>query len=197
MKMLTMNADLFDLMEQLEKDGKHPVAAHCIAADFGMMGGIAKQFVDRMDMRNKLWEWVKTTSKQQSFIHTRPNPYGSYGDSVIGIMHWAIRVDNVYNLITKQWTYEWPTYDDLVAALDNLKAAMVRDELKLLVIPKLGCGIDGLSWNVVRRLITSTFQSTDITVIVAIPGDTSTMSYDELWKEVFGGSYKGYQGEPL
>lgn len=197
MKMLTMNADLFDLMEQLEKDGKHPVAAHCIAADFGMTGGIAKQFVDRMNMRDKLWDWAKATGRRIT-----PNPYGSYGDSVVGIQHWAIRVDNVYNLITKQWTYERPTYDDLVAALDNLKAAMVRDELNLLVIPKLGCGIDGLSWNVVRRLITATFQSTDITVMVAIPlkflpGDTSAMSYGEMWKEVFGDTYKGYQGEPL
>lgn len=195
--MLTMNADLFDLMEQLKKDGKHPVAAHCIAADFGMAGGIAKQFVDRMNMRDKLWDWAKATGRRIT-----PNPYGSYGDSVVGIQHWAIRVDNVYNLITKQWTYERPTYDDLVAALDNLKAAMVRDELNLLVIPKLGCGIDGLSWNVVRRLITATFQSTDITVMVAIPlkflpGDTSAMSYGEMWKEVFGDTYKGYQGEPL
>lgn len=48
MKMLTMNADLFDLMGQLEKDGKHPVAAHCIAADFGMMGGISQAHVSRI-----------------------------------------------------------------------------------------------------------------------------------------------------
>lgn len=192
MKLTYVQGDLFNVFEELFKQGKNPVAAHCIAADFGMSGGIAAQFVKRMNMRALLHEVMADQGRK-----TAENPYDKgYGKTYVGIMGEAIRAAHVYNLITKRWTYEKPTYTDFITALESLRDNMVKAGENLLVIPKLGCGIDGMEWPAVNRLIKYTFGATNIHVIVCTPGELNE-NLDEAWKEVFGETYKGYQGEPL
>lgn len=197
MKLTYINGDLFRVVDDLFQAGKEPVAAHCIAADFGMSGGIAAQFVKKMNMRNLLHEQMETQMALDPSIQRIPNPYKhSYGSTYQGLVGEVVKVSHVYNLITKPWTYEKPTYKDFIAALESLKKAMVEGGEKLLVIPKLGCGIDGLEWPAVNRIIKYTFGDTDIHVMVCSIEKLSD-DPDKAWQEVFGEAYKGYQGEPL
>lgn len=129
------------------------VLAHCIASDFGMYGGIARDFVEIYDMKRKL------------FSHFRPNHYNATrGDrALIGS---ALQIENVYNLITKGATFELPTYHNLELSLVSLKTQMLAQDQLYLAIPLIGCGIDGLSWDRVSAIIDSVFQNTGINILV-------------------------------
>ena len=74
----------------------------------------------------------------------------------------------VYNLVTKAYVYEKPTYDGFTAAIQRLKNCMVRDGKTKLAIPKLGCGIDGLEWERVKTIIQTTFAGTHINIVVMV-----------------------------
>lgn len=141
------------------------VTAHCIAADFGMFGGIAAQFVANMDMKHKLFEWAKLNK-----VVSASNPfYKEYGDAFYTLKGTAVKIDNVYNLVTKMWTYEKPDYKTLLSALNDLKRQMRDNDEQFLAIPKLGCGIDELDWEVVNALLASVFYDTGITIIISDP----------------------------
>lgn len=129
------------------------VLAHCIASDFGMYGGIAKQFVDIYDMKTKLFQLYKPD-------HSNANT----GDtSLVGK---ALQVENVYNLITKRATYEMPSYIKLQESLQDLKTQMLAQNQCYLAIPMIGCGIDGLDWGTVNTIIFYVFENTNINILV-------------------------------
>lgn len=119
--------------------------AHCIAGDFGMGAGIATQFNEKFDMKNRLI-------------------------NLFGEVHspFCIQVDNVFNLITKDVSYSKPTYDSLLQALIQMRDTMITNGNKKLAIPQIGCGLDGLKWDIVRAIIKDVFQETDIEIIVYI-----------------------------
>lgn len=155
MNVKEVNGNLFDFLEE------DVACCHCIAADFGMAGGIAKQFVDRMNMRNLLKDWSKENN-----IKEYKNPYENLGFTRPELLGRAIKVDMVFNLVTKLWTYEKPTYDTLYDALEDLKSQLDELGIKKLYMPKIGCGIDGLAWIAVHAIIWRIFGDTDIEVVV-------------------------------
>lgn len=119
--------------------------AHCIAGDFGMGAGIATQFNEKFNMRERLINLFGS-------VHS---PY-------------CIQIDNVFNLITKDISYSKPTYDSLLQALIQMRDTMIINGNKKLAIPQIGCGLDGLKWDIVRAIIKDVFQETDIEIIVYI-----------------------------
>lgn len=158
---MTLNeyqGDLFDFETQ-----DNVVFAHCIASDFGMFGGIAKQFVDKYDMKAKLQELYPAGMPNTNPVNflpampTRPVLLGK-----------AIKVGNTYNLITKLRTSDIPlNYARLSDALWDLKNQIEKNKETHLVIPKLGCGIDRMEWDIVSRIIEDKFKYTDVTITVA------------------------------
>ena len=157
-KILEHTGDLFDYKDDY-------ILAHCIAADFGMAGGIAKQFVDKMNMRDKLKYWAYTND-----IEVALNPRGNYGVTRPQLLGKAVLIEGTFNLITKLWTCEQPTYEDLYDSLKDMKRQVQELNIKKLAMPKIGCGIDGLSWVAVFTMIMSTFKDMDIEiVIVSLP----------------------------
>ena len=158
-----VTGNLFDTESYTDKD---VVLAHCIASDFGMYGGIATQFIQHFDMKNKLLSWSDATgisvSIQTAFtayhskyrIFTRPSLIGK-----------AVKIDNVYNLITKEMTSDRPTLNSLRKSLVSLRKQMLHNNDKVLAIPDMiGCGIDGLDRNDVLDAICEVFNKTDITI---------------------------------
>lgn len=119
--------------------------AHCIAGDFGMGAGIATQFNEKFDMKNRLINQFKRVDSPS-----------------------CIQIDNVFNLITKDVSYSKPTYDSLLQSLIKMKEIMVEHQNKKLAIPQIGCGLDGLKWNIVRAIIKDIFQETDVEIVVYI-----------------------------
>lgn len=132
------NGDLFDAPQGY-------CLAHCIAGDFGMGAGIATQFNERFDMKNRLISQFKRVDSPS-----------------------CIQIDNVFNLITKDVSYLKPTYDSLLQSLIKMKEIMIEHQNKKLAIPQIGCGLDGLKWDIVRAIIKDVFQDTDIEIVVYI-----------------------------
>lgn len=119
--------------------------AHCISRDFALGAGIAKQFVDIYNMREKL--------------------YTLYGSHSIDVGE-ACLVDNVFNLITKEKAYQRPTYENLEEALYDMKYQMNKLLITKLAIPQIGCGLDRLSWDIAKSTIERVFEDIEVEILV-------------------------------
>ena len=119
--------------------------AHCISNDFALGAGIAKQFNEVYNMREKL------------------HMFGKLACITVGE---AFLIDNVFNLVTKEKAYQKPTYNDIEEAIYDMWCQM--DELKItkLAIPQLGCGLDRLDWREVKQIIERIFKDTDVEILV-------------------------------
>lgn len=119
--------------------------AHCISADFALGAGIAKVFDSVYNMKFKLFR-------------NYPNYEYHRGD--------ALLVDNVFNLVTKKQCWHKPTYESLKEALEMMKAVMELDDVTKLAMPKIGCGLDKLSWDQVYNIICEVFEDTDVEIVI-------------------------------
>lgn len=125
--------------------GKEYYFAHCISADFGMGAGIAVQFNKKFNMKSKLLKmWNGQTPNYPQ----------------------ALLIDNVFNLVTKSKYYGKPTYQTIEIAIQDMAEICKQENIKYLAIPKLGCGLDRLSWGKVREIIREAFKDTDIQIEV-------------------------------
>lgn len=121
--------------------------AHCISADFGMGKGIVVEFNKRFDMKNKLKQLYP------NYLQTWTN-----GD--------CLKEGKVFNLITKERYYDKPTLMTFKNALIKLKETCLEENITKIAMPKIGCGLDQLNWNDVKRLLFETFEDTDIEIFV-------------------------------
>lgn len=125
--------------------------AHCISGDFALSAGIAVQFDEKFNMKKRL---------KHLFDCEIASPL-------------CVKVDNVYNLVTKDIGYQRPTYDSLYNSLENMKKDVVDNSIKKIAMPKIGCGLDGLNWNIVKAMIKEVFDNTDTEIVVYIREDDS------------------------
>lgn len=140
--------DLFDAPEDY-------YLVHCISADFALGAGIALEFERRFGLREKLKETYNGYTDFWDIVD--PNKYGD-----------CIRIGRVMNMVTKRKCYDKPKYDALYAALRIMKKLCSQYRIKKLAMPKIGCGLDGLRWNIVSRLIKKTFEDTDIEILICV-----------------------------
>lgn len=119
--------------------------AHCISSDFALGAGIAKTFDSVYNMRFKLFK-------------NYPDYKYNGGD--------ALLIVNVFNLVTKDKYWHKPTYDSLREALEMTKEQMNFVGATKLAMPKIGCGLDKLSWNQVYDIICEVFEDTDIEIVI-------------------------------
>ena len=136
----------------VDKDYVH---AHCISSDFVMGGGIALLYTKK--------------GIKQRLLNTYPqNVWNGHGYCL------PIFTNNhvVCNLVTKEYVYHKPTYDTLKDSLVDLRDWMLRayysgriPSLKL-VMPLIGCGLDGLDWDKVEPMIKELFNDTDMDILI-------------------------------
>lgn len=124
--------------------------AHCISADLGMGAGIAVQFNHRYNMKQKLSVFG--------------NAIMSYWNN--GQHGFCVLKDNTFNLITKKHYWEKPTYETLTAALEKMKVIALKEDIKTIAMPLIGCGIDKLSWDRVSEILKDVFKDTEIDILV-------------------------------
>lgn len=138
MTITTVQKDLFTMPQGY-------YLAHCISADFALGAGIAKAFDSVYNMRFKLF---------------RQHPDYEYqcGD--------AILIDNTFNLVTKQKYWHKPTYDSLREALEMMKEQLDFLGVTKLAMPRVGCGLDRLSWPQVYDIICEVFEDMDIEIVI-------------------------------
>lgn len=138
--------DLFSVPEEY-------YLAHCISADFGMRAGIAVSFNERFDMKNML------KSKYPKYLQLWQGN-GYLGDCILE--------GRVLNLITKERCFDFPTYGSLQTALCCCKTICLKEGVKKIAMPLIGCGIDQLKWEYVSEIIKNVFHDTEIEVLVCI-----------------------------
>lgn len=118
---------------------------HCISSDYQLGKGIATEFNKRYNMRNKLIN--------SGIICKNPE---------------CILIDNVFNLITKQYYYLKPTYKTLTISLEKMKKIVISNDIKKIAMPQIGCGLDKLKWDIVSGIIKNTFKDTDVEITICI-----------------------------
>ena len=121
--------------------------AHCISRDYALGAGIAVEFDKRYDMRNRL---LKLAKEKPETLDEK-----------------CIEVENVFNLITKEKYWQKPSYNSLGESLLVMKEKLSKNKnIKKLVIPKIGCGLDRLSWDKVEPMVQEIFKDLDIEIVV-------------------------------
>lgn len=143
--------------------------AHCISTDFNLGGGIARQFCEHYNMKERLM-----------------NGYG-VDFSEVGV---SLQIDNVHNLVTKRYVKDRPTYSDLRKALEDMKVEMELDGQEKVAMPRIGCGLDGLDWGIVKAIIKDVFEDTDIEILICVR-EEDKLSFDKVT------DYEDYENDKI
>ena len=123
--------------------------AHCISGDYSLGAGIAAQFVDVYNMRYKL---------HRNYPIPDGEKFANVGE--------ALLIDNVFNLVTKDRVYHKPTYDTLIETLEDMKEQCENLDINKIAMPRIGCGLDDLSWDTVEEIIKEVFKDTDMEILI-------------------------------
>lgn len=145
MEFSVIKKDLFTVDEEYS-------FAHCISFDCRMGKGIAKTF-DR--------KYPKL--KSSLILYLKSNKM-SYKPTTIGYRVNDDRV--VYNLITKPYYYDKPTYESLRETLLKLKEMLLKTDDRKIAMPKIGCGLDKLNWEQVELILKEIFNDMDIEILI-------------------------------
>jgi len=119
--------------------------AHCIASDLRMGAGIAVPMQKRFGLRAKI---IDTGS---DLIHPK-----------------CVLTGRIFNLITKARSSGKPTYESFEMALGMMKDQAIEAGVKRIAMPKIGCGLDRLSWAKVKKMIEDAFEGTGIEILVCV-----------------------------
>jgi len=119
--------------------------AHCVSQDLKMGKGIAVLFkkkfgqVDELKTQCKIVGEVAVLQSGSQFI---------------------------YYLITKKNYWDKPTYAKLHSTLICMHDHMVANGVSEISMPRIGCGLDRLKWDLVLKTLFTVFRKTNITITV-------------------------------
>lgn len=114
---------------------------HCVSKDLEMGMGIAVDF-------KKLFGGLQDLHRQQP--------------EVGGVLVLQKKGRFVYYLVTKNKAGGKPSIQTLEASLCAMKEQMAKDGVRKLAMPKIGCGLDRLSWGTVLDLLLRVFDDMDV-----------------------------------
>jgi O-acetyl-ADP-ribose deacetylase (regulator of RNase III) len=117
--------------------------AHCISSDCKMGAGIAVPMAKKFRLRGMINLGKQTLRHPTCVYH-----------------------NGVYNLITKGKYYQKPKYEAMRICLLAMKLHAERHGIKHIVMPKIGSGLDRLSWPIVRDMVKEIFEETDIEILI-------------------------------
>lgn len=132
------NKDLFTV-------DKSYYLAHCISSCLGMSAGIAVPMQKKFNLRGKI------NNSGESLEHPT-----------------CVLTGRVFNLITKKRSSGKPTEQSLEFAIIAMKDIAEKEGITKIAMPKIGCGLDQLSWPRVRRILNDVFQDTPIEILVCV-----------------------------
>lgn len=115
--------------------------AHCIAADAGMGRGIAVDFTHKFPQIKQLRKMELEVGK-------------------------VYYIDPVFNLVTKRRSPGKPSYESMCHTLKHFREIALVAGVNKIAMPRIGCGLDRLSWPAVREMLKEVFQDVNITINV-------------------------------
>ena len=78
----------------------------------------------------------------------------------------------IINFPTKRHWRGTSRIEDIESGLSDLKQVIIRNAIKSIAIPPLGCGLGGLDWKIVRPKIENALQDlTDVKILLFEPGN--------------------------
>ena len=119
------------IIDILDTTSEYPLA-HCISADIKMGKGLAEAIEKKFGAKRQLNKLILVK-----------------GD--IAVTNHNGRT--IYHLITKNLFWEKPTLESLWNCLQKLKLHLKSKNTKKLAIPRIGCGLDKLYWNMVKNIL--------------------------------------------
>ena len=146
---------------------------HCVSADFKMARGIALTFrrkfgnTDRLRKLNKKVTEIATLEMENRTI--------------------------IY-LITKEHYWQKPSYQDMFRSLMNLRKLCEERHITHLACPRMGCGLDGLNWDIVHAMLNYIFQNTEIKIRIVVPETLTSDDHLRVIKEFHENPLGGHQG---
>lgn len=135
MQYIEKYADLFNI------DDPDVWFVQCISADFACGKGIAIEFNKRF------------STKQELLKYYRPDVWNGKG--------YCLVTSHVLNLVTKAKYYMKPSEKTMRTALKELRNIVITYGIKSIAMPKIGCGLDRMDWEVVRSFIQELFGDID------------------------------------
>lgn len=120
---------------------------HCLSKDWYLGGGIAQQFQNKFKIMEQLEE----------IFHKDKDKY---------INSKVILTGNVFNMFTKIFVFQKSSYSSIESCLKKVKSICSEKNISKLAMPRIGCGIDGLCWSKVKKIIESVFENSDIEISV-------------------------------
>jgi len=148
-----INGDIF------EADAEAMVnTVNCV----GIMGrGIALQFKKRFP-RN--YEFYETACKNHEVAP---------GKMLVFETGEIVNPRLIINFPTKRHWRGASRLEDIKSGLAALKEEIVRNNIRSIALPPLGCGLGGLDWNIVKKEIEISLQElSDVKIMVFEPGNT-------------------------
>ena len=118
---------------------------HCVSADFKMGRGIARAFREKFGN-------VKLLKQSRAMTG--------------GLATIATEGRFVYYLVTKRRYFQKPTYAALRSALVAMRNHAKANNISHISLPKIGTGLDKLSWATVKGIIKDTFEEGDIHIVI-------------------------------
>eukprot|EP01103_Thecamoeba_quadrilineata_P008203 TRINITY_DN17969_c0_g1_i1.p1 TRINITY_DN17969_c0_g1~~TRINITY_DN17969_c0_g1_i1.p1 ORF type:complete len:472 (+),score=81.28 TRINITY_DN17969_c0_g1_i1:84-1499(+) len=142
--------DLGDLMiEEVKGDlmVSHESLAHCVSEDMVMGKGIAIAFKENFGGVQELKSQKKKVG-EVAFLK-RGERY-------------------IYYLVTKQRYSQKPSYDDLQTTLSSLRTECLKHGVTHLCMPRIGCGLDGMEWSHVKRILVDAFRGSNVRLTIFV-----------------------------
>jgi len=150
---------------------------HCVSRDFRLGKGIAKIFREKY---GRIDELKRSEASVGGLAVLKED--GKY----------------IYNLVTKEKYSDKPSYESLRRSLEAMRQHSLGHGVERISMPRIGCGLDGLSWAAVKTLIKNVFQLENMKITVyqlgqeegggtvkTEPGTSSKQGQNQTIKDMF------------
>lgn len=161
-----ITGDLFEASEEY-------ALGHCVSQDFRMDRGIALEF------RRKFGQ-IEELSKQKKSV-TEVASIKAEGRTIIC-------------LITKEYYWQKPTYENVFLTITNLKHFCTSENITKVAMPRIACGLDKLQWSEVRTMIRYIFRNTQIQILIFSDDEYSKEDKLKIIEEFHNSPMGGHQG---
>ena len=121
------------------------IYVHCVSSDFAMGAGIAKIF----------------SNKFPAFVTRKAEMVSDYAKRFSELRIYPVLIKNtrIVNLVTKERYWHKPTYGSLQVSLCSLAVYLSNHpDTKRILMPRIGCGLDRLEWDEVKKMIEETLH---------------------------------------
>lgn len=147
MKLKEYEGDLFQIVDN------DTYFAQGISADFVMKKGISVKFNMTYNNRERL------VAKYGDYLK-------KWDDVKDGCAGFCILENKVLNLVIKRNYRDEPTLIAVSMAFFEMRKYIINKNIKLISMPQIGCGLEGLEWDDVRRQLEIALADLDVTVKV-------------------------------